>query len=281
MWLLCYYSSAICPPHWIPLHRTIQVGRDFRSSLVLPAAQSKATCRVRTVDFEKPQIRRMHDLSGQPVALDCGNSIIYVQPPPPFSTCAPLFSTSHHAWLWTACTHVLYALMMLKGCSEVPQQHFLSTGWTKPPPSAPPHRASAPAPKHWGGLCWTCCGWPASILFRGLHTGCHSTVWMAEKSCLCWSSAQAPVRTAGRLLSLSTARMSHQLMPPALVLAVPQVPSSRITPQPGISQSLELQGALPPHLALHLSSWNSMKGSQHTVPEASSGPPKCQLFPPV
>lgn len=137
---------------------------------------------------------------------------------------------------------------------------------------------SAPAPKHWGGLCWTCCGWPMSILFRGLQTGSHSTAWLAEKSCFCWSGDQAPIHTAGRLLPLPVLLPGHdtsscscwalgplqQNRSPARHSPVPR--TSRGTSFPGTwlcTHPLEFhEGFQPPHsCSLSRSPWMSALSS--------------------
>lgn len=98
------------------------------------------------------------------------------------STCAPFFLNHPPCMTWRAWTHVLYELMMLGGCCEDPQQPSLLQSVQALPLQPLLTGQSAPAPKHRGGLYWTCCGCAMSLLFRGPQTGCHSWVWLAEKS---------------------------------------------------------------------------------------------------
>lgn len=175
LWLLCYYSPDICPPHWIFLYRTIQVGRDFRRSLVLPAAQSKATCRVRTVDLEKLPRKE----NAQPAALlDCGVKGYYLCPTSLFNLC-PFFlnlppcmtveSLDHSLWPYDA-----------EGWSEVPQEHFTSSEWTRPTPSAPPHRVKCSSPQT--------LGWPLLDLLwlANVHPIQRSPDWKPQHGVVGW-----------------------------------------------------------------------------------------------
>lgn len=157
------------------------------------------------------------------------------------STCAPFFLNHPPCMRWRAWTHVLYDLMMLGGCCEDPQQPSRLQSVQALPLQPLLTGQSAPAPKHRGGLYWTCCGCPMSLLFRGPQTGCHSWVWLAEKS----RAVSVDLVTMLPLTQLGGCCPSCQDMPPALILAVAQAPFSRTTPQPGIPQPLELQGALP------------------------------------